>query len=113
MDTNPNARITIAILHPGAKEYWWVVRCREKLFFKRKKEMGVDGEWGIFSMAIPGRVGYQCCNFYRRMIEAGEVVDPAYVLDENGKAKKVLSNDASGVRGLEALTLSLCAIRGR
>jgi hypothetical protein len=23
------------------------------------KEIGADGQWGIFSMAIPGRVGYQ------------------------------------------------------
>lgn len=31
----------------------------EELFFKRLKEIGADGQWGIFSMAIPGRVGYQ------------------------------------------------------
>jgi hypothetical protein len=46
-------------------------------------------EWGIFSMAIPGlpvtcylrlmmsactpgRVGYQCSNFYRRLVKEGE-----------------------------------------
>jgi len=23
------------------------------------KEIGADGQWGIFSMEIPGRVGYQ------------------------------------------------------
>jgi hypothetical protein len=32
------------------------------LFFKRLKEIGADGQWGIFSMAIPGRVGYQVMN---------------------------------------------------
>lgn len=26
---------------------------------------GIDGKWGVFSMVIPGRVGYQCANFYR------------------------------------------------
>lgn len=36
-----------------------------ELFFKRVKEIGVNGQWGIFSMVIPGRVGYQCSNFYR------------------------------------------------
>jgi hypothetical protein len=25
----------------------------------------MDYHWGIFSMKIPGRVGYQCANFYR------------------------------------------------
>ena len=35
------------------------------LFFKRMKEVGVNHKWGIFSMSIPGRVGYQCSNFYR------------------------------------------------
>jgi len=25
----------------------------------RLKEVGADGQWGIFSMTIPGRVGYQ------------------------------------------------------
>jgi predicted transcriptional regulator len=29
------------------------------LFFNRLKEMGADGQWGIFSTKIPGRVGYQ------------------------------------------------------
>lgn len=29
------------------------------LFFKRLDEMGAEGQWGIFAMAIPGRVGYQ------------------------------------------------------
>jgi hypothetical protein len=35
------------------------VKHEEKLFFTRLKELGANGQWGIFSMAIPGRVGYQ------------------------------------------------------
>lgn len=31
----------------------------DELFMKRIAECGADGQWGIFSMAIPGRVGYQ------------------------------------------------------
>lgn len=31
----------------------------DELFMKRLAEFGADGQWGIFSMAIPGRVGYQ------------------------------------------------------
>jgi hypothetical protein len=43
-------------------------------------------------MAIPGRVGYQCSNFYRHLIEKNIVQDPNYVLDEKGKAHFVFSN---------------------
>lgn len=31
----------------------------DELFMKRLEEVGADGQWGIFSIAIPGRVGYQ------------------------------------------------------
>lgn len=48
--------------------------------------MGANGQWGIFSMAIPGRVGYQCSNFYRLLVETKQIHDPNYVLDERGKA---------------------------
>lgn len=34
-----------------------------QLFLKRLSEVG-PGEWGIFSQKIPGRVGYQCRNYY-------------------------------------------------
>ena len=30
-----------------------------EMFMKRLAECGADGQWGIFSMTIPGRVGYQ------------------------------------------------------
>ncbi|KAI9477805.1 MAG: hypothetical protein EXX96DRAFT_568280 [Benjaminiella poitrasii] len=57
-----------------------------KLFFKRLEEVGANGQWGIFAMKIPGRVGYQCSNFYRLLVETNEIQDPNYVLDEKGKA---------------------------
>ena len=28
-------------------------------FFKRLQDVGANGQWGLFSTAIPGRVGYQ------------------------------------------------------
>jgi hypothetical protein len=34
----------------------------KELFFKRLAEVGADGQWGIFSIAVPGRVGYQVPN---------------------------------------------------
>ncbi|CAG8460077.1 7919_t:CDS:10 [Paraglomus brasilianum] len=71
----------------------------EKLFFQRLEEVGADGQWGLFSMAIPGRVGYQCSNFYRLLIETGRITDPNYVLDPKGKAHYLFStkNKQTGV----------------
>ncbi|KAJ4456645.1 putative myb family protein [Paratrimastix pyriformis] len=55
---------------PGVKQKngsW--TKEEEKLFMARLEEMGGPQrkmQWGIFSMSIPGRVGYQCSNFYRQ-----------------------------------------------
>jgi len=58
----------------------------KQLFFKRMNELGgIDYKWGIFSMSIPGRVGYQCANFYRKLIKDGEVKDSNYSLDDKGE----------------------------
>jgi hypothetical protein len=51
------------------------------------EEVGVNGQWGVFSMKIPGRVGYQCSNYYRQLIEQGKIKDENYVIDEKGKAR--------------------------
>lgn len=56
----------------------------EELFFKRIDEVGVGDNWGIFAMGIPGRVGYQCSNFYRKMIKEGRIFDSNYQVN-NGK----------------------------
>ena len=58
-----------------------------KQFLKRLKEVGANGQWGIFAMGVPGRVGYQCSNFYRKLVEKGEIKDPNYVIGEDGKAR--------------------------
>jgi hypothetical protein len=63
----------------------------KRLFFKRMAENGVNGQWGMFAKHIPGRVGYQCANFYRQLIENGEIVDERYVIDEDGKAHFLFS----------------------
>eukprot|EP00124_Ichthyophonus_hoferi_P005474 Ihof_evm1s803 gene=Ihof_evmTU1s803 len=62
------------------------------LFEARLAECGADGQWGIFSMKIPGRVGYQCSNYYRSQIEKGKMKDPNYFLDEKGKARYLFKN---------------------
>ncbi|CAI2184901.1 837_t:CDS:10 [Funneliformis geosporum] len=91
IDTKPNTYY-YRFNAPGEeqKKGQWTQE-EEDLFFKRLKEIGADGQWGIFSMSIPGRVGYQCSNFYRLLIETGRVKDPNYVLDEKGKAHFLFS----------------------
>jgi len=61
----------------------------KKLFLRRLKEMkeqteGPISQWGIFSQAIPGRVGYQCANFYRKLVQSGEIKDENYIIDKEG-----------------------------
>lgn len=71
----------------------------KKLFLKRLDEVRQQGstksQWGIFSQAIPGRVGYQCANFYRKLIANKEIEDPSYFTDEDGilRHKKVINED--------------------
>jgi hypothetical protein len=57
-------------------------------FLARLKEFNFETnspQWGIFSMSIPGRVGYQCSNFYRKLLETGELKDDSYQKDSSGK----------------------------
>merc|ERR1712130_143903 len=48
------------------------------MFMERVKELGVNMHWGTFSMKIPGRVGYQCSNYWRQMMKDEWVKDPNY-----------------------------------
>lgn len=36
-------------------------------------------------MKIPGRVGYQCSNFYRQLVRDGEIKDENYEVNSDGK----------------------------
>ena len=44
-------------------------------------------EWGTFSISIPGRVGYQCSNYYRSLVKNGVVQDENYMLDDKGELR--------------------------
>ncbi|CAO3637761.1 unnamed protein product [Mucor fragilis] len=57
----------------------------KKLFIDQLKVMGTEGKWGLFSKGIPGRVGYQCSNYYRFLIETKQIQDGNYVIASNGK----------------------------
>jgi uncharacterized protein YbaR (Trm112 family) len=88
IDTNPNTYY-YRFNAPGEKQKNGPFTKEEKaLFLARLKEFDFNTtkpQWGIFSQAIPGRVGYQCSNFYRKLLESGELKDTSYQRDSNGK----------------------------
>eukprot|EP00871_Galdieria_phlegrea_P004504 jgi/Galph1/5054/GphlegSOOS_G3712.1 len=94
IDTNPNAYY-YRFNAPGEEQNHgqWTEK-EEKLFFERLKEckIGENYEWGIFSMGIPGRVGYQCSNFYRRLLKEGRIKDENYYFDAKGEPKFKFKN---------------------
>jgi len=70
-----------------------------ELFMRRIVELGVNMHWGKFSMKIPGRVGYQCSNYWRQMMKDCWVKDPNYWIRADGsfqfkRAKKGSIPDA-------------------
>ena len=62
------------------------------LFLQRLASVGADGNWGIFATKIPGRVGYQCSNFYRKLLDEGVVHDVNYYQDAKKKWHYKFSN---------------------
>jgi hypothetical protein len=67
----------------------WTAK-EKQLFLGRMRELRGDAasfghDWGLFSRAIPGRVGYQCSNFYRALLLSGELKDSQYVHGEDGR----------------------------
>jgi len=52
-----------------------------KLFMSLLKKFGA-GSWGIFSMNVPGRVGYTCSQFYRKLLNWGWIWDSNYVVSD-------------------------------
>ena len=51
-----------------------------------------DYVWGMFAKNIPGRVGYQCSNYYRTLVKNGTVVDSNYMVDEKGEIRFCFKN---------------------
>jgi hypothetical protein len=87
IETNPNSYY-YRFNAPGEKQRNgdWDEEER-KLFFDRLKTHAPNQKWGVFSMVIPGRVGYQCSNFYRQLVLNGDIKDPAYSVGADGKLK--------------------------
>lgn len=53
----------------------------------RANNWKVGASWGLFSLALPHKVGYQCSNHYRKLLRQGELKDPSYVFTEDGELK--------------------------
>jgi len=55
-------------------------------FIEIAEKFGCGDRWGLFSSHIPGRVGYQCANYYRGyVLPRGEIVDPNYKFTLTGE----------------------------
>jgi hypothetical protein len=92
MNENPNAYY-YRFNAPGEEQkngHW--SPDEEKLFFEVAKQYPVNTKWGLFSIHIPGRVGYQCSNFYRQLLRSGRIKDPNYVLDATGRPRFLFKN---------------------
>ncbi|KAI8360145.1 hypothetical protein B0O80DRAFT_381131 [Mortierella sp. GBAus27b] len=60
-----------------------------KQFMERLKEwqdrgIRIGTSWGVFSMHVMHKAGYQCSAYYRRLLETKKLKDPAYAW-EGGK----------------------------
>lgn len=61
-------------------------------FYNAILELGITYEWGNFSRKILGRVGYQCSNYYRKLITDGDIIDSYYTIID-GKLKFTRNDD--------------------
>lgn len=74
---NPGERLTHGTMWTAAEHDAFVARLDEF----RSKEWRPDAAWGLFSRALPGRVGEQCRDYYRVLLRSGVRSDPAYDRD--------------------------------
>lgn len=74
METNPNAFYYRHVAPGETKKTGPWDDSEKELFLKAMKmHPPSQGKWGIFAQHIPGRVGYQCRNFYHRLLKSGEL----------------------------------------
>mmetsp|Transcript_44328 Transcript_44328/g.73351 ORF Transcript_44328/g.73351 Transcript_44328/m.73351 type:complete len:411 (+) Transcript_44328:1-1233(+) len=82
-----------------------------KLFMQRVLEIGANDSWGIFSKKIPGRVGYQCSNYWRGLVKDGDVRDPNYWYD--GKKLHFKRNTKSFAIAAEYRRYAITVVRDK
>lgn len=71
----------------------------KELFLKVLTKYGGGDKWGLFSSHIPHRVGYQCSQFYRKvLIKEGDVIDPNFAIAESS-GRPVYIGRKGGAKG--------------
>ena len=85
---NPNAyfyrHTAPGVPHRFDADFPWTQEEEEK-FLDVAKKYGCGDKWGLFSSWLPGRVGYQCSQYYRKhMIKEGLVQDPNFAFSTSG-----------------------------
>lgn len=94
IDVNPNAFFYRHVL-PGEERKNGPWSDDEKvLFLKNLKEHPPEsGHWGLFARNIPGRVGYQCNAYFKKLVAAGEI--EGYAPKEDVETRNSQSKDSS------------------
>ncbi|KAK3842509.1 MAG: hypothetical protein J3R72DRAFT_368137 [Linnemannia gamsii] len=44
----------------------------------KQRGIRIGTSWGIFSMKVGHKAGYQCSSYYRKLLETKKLTDPAY-----------------------------------
>ena len=74
MEANPNAFFYRHVLPDEERKNGPWTESEKELFLKVLEEHPPEtGHWGLFARHIPGRVGYQCNAFYKKLVAAGAI----------------------------------------
>ena len=94
-----NDKEQMKLLHENKSGDWSAGDHKE--FMKRAMEIGVT-KWGTFSKTIPGRVGYMCYSYWKKLLQRGDVTDRCYYRNANGDLRYKWGR-FSGVAGDDTL----------
>ncbi|KAF9125082.1 hypothetical protein BGW39_007660 [Mortierella sp. 14UC] len=68
----------------------------------KQRGIRIGTSWGIFSMKVSHKAGYQCSSYYRKLLETKKLTDPAYAW-EGGKLVMV-SKSVGGEMAVSGLS---------
>ena len=91
MQMNPNAFFYRNLMPSEEPKHGPWTNDEKKLFIQKISLLPADfSQWGLFSIQIPGRNGYQCQTFYHRLCEIGEVGGELLVSKSSNEEKSIL-----------------------
>lgn len=76
----------------------------QRINYFRNELKVYDKLWGLFAVPLKGRLGYQCMNFYRHLIEIGRLKKIKPKLDGLKKNKFIVSPEVQSKLEQEALS---------